>query len=609
MTSPRTPIPQPVPPGAVTRVPSFRSRSFFSRKSFSRRLLRAGLLLALSALATTRPIAAQEKPLPPPREFTPETKQVRDVLPALTLPEYVITGSDMIAFTEDRKSAATAPDSRDFTSRAGRGSRERRFLGTAPLRMPLRKPALTGSEEVLRVRAGYGSFATPLLEAWYADRYARGDAAAHMSYEKTGGHVADADRTDFQFDLAGGTYFPRTIHPLLASSRLQGDIAVESRTYGLYADKLPASASAFDFRREAFGLAAGVELRSRRNVMLEHSLRVSFDHYAVEERFALRDSMTIDTYQQLENRFGVDATATTRVRSQDLRIGFLAHLSGMRDDNPQRTAPLFVRGDAATVFPLGDATRLEAAAALYLYRGSDHAAQFRVYPSVMLRQRLDRDWSAFAGWQPTVIEQTLRGFLAVNPYLMLASNVRHTDAPLRFEVGAEFDDRQASSARVGISYLSTTSWPRYSLLPDPVRQQWELRYDGRADILTVHAGLLHAFSSGTRIQAGLDLRTSSLGASAGRIPYLPDFSVRTLLSHDFPFGLRLQPSIELVGEQEADGGALPAFMLLGFDIEYRLLPNFGLFLRFDNLLDQSWERWPGYRERPFFMMGGITAHF
>jgi hypothetical protein len=64
-----------------------------------------------------------------------------------------------------------------------------------------------------------------------------------------------------------------------------------------------------------------------------------------------------------------------------------------------------------------------------------------------------------------------------------------------------------------------------------------------------------------------------------------------------------------VGEQEADGGALPAWMLLGFDMEYRVIRNIGVFLRFENLLDQSWQRWPGYSERPFFMMGGLTAHF
>ncbi|MDX9758292.1 MAG: TonB-dependent receptor [Bacteroidota bacterium] len=571
-------------------------------------LLIVALLLTVS-LSGTDALLAQEKPVPPPRDFTPETKQVRDVLPALTLPEYVITGSDMIAFTEDRKTAATAPDSREFTARAGRGMRERRFFGTAPTRMPLRHSPLTGSAEVLRLRAGYGGFATPLLEGWYADRYARGDAAAHVFYEKTDGHVRYADRSDFVFDLAGGTYLPRHIHPLLASSRLQGDLAVEARSYGLYADKLPVTSPAFDFRRTAFGLAAGMDVISRRNAVLDHSLRLSVEHYAVEERFSLRDSLTLDAYEHIENRFGVDATAETRVLSREVSLGFSARLTGLSEDSPQRNAPLFLHADAATVFPLAEATRLETTAALYVFRGSDHAAQLRFYPSLTLRQRFGNDWSAYAGWQPTVIERSLRGFLRTNPYLMLASQVRHTDAPLRFELGAEFDDRQASSARVGLSFLSSTSWARFSLLPDPVRQQWELRYDDRATILTLHAALQHAFSTHTRIQAGMDLRTSALEESGGPVPYLPDYTLRTLLSHEFPFGLRLQPTVELVGEQKSDGGSLPAFLLLGFDVEYRLLRNLGLFLRFDNLLDQHWERWPGYRERPFFMMGGITAHF
>lgn len=570
---------------------------------------RAPALLLICVLTGVHPLLAQEKPLPPPREFAPETRQVRDVLPALTLPEYVITGTDMIAFTEDRKAAATAPDSREFTARAGRGTREDRFFDTAPTRMPLRTPLLTGSAEVLRVRAGYGSFATPLLEAWYGDRFARGDAAAHLSYEKTDGHVAYADRSDFLFDLAGGTYLPRNLHPLLASSRVQGDVAVEARTYGLYADKLPLATPMFDFRRSAFGFSAGMDLISRRNATLTHTLRLSIGHYAVEEEFSLRDSMRLDTYEHIENRVEVDATADTRIFSRDVSLGFLAHFTGMSETAPQRSAPLFLRGRAATAFSLGEATRLETAAALYLFHGSDQAMQLRLYPSLMLRQRFGSDWSAYAGWQPTVIERTFRGFLESNPYLMLASRLRHTDAPLRFEIGMEFDDRKASSARVGASYLSSTSWPRFTLLPDPVRQQWELQYDGRAHILTMHAALQHAFTPRTRILTALELRTSAVDENRGRVPYLPDYTARTLLSHEFSFGLKLQPSFELVGEQEADGGALPAYMLLGFDVEYRLLRNLGLFLRIDNLLDQRWERWPGYRERPFFMMGGITAHF
>ena len=474
--------------------------------------------------------------------------------------------------------------------------------------MPLRKPDLTGSAERLRLLVGMGTFSTPLFQAWYADRYPQGDAAAQMRYERSNGHVPHADYSDFHFDLRGGSYLPRDLHPLFSSSRVQGDVGVDVREYGLYADKMLRSDPTPDFRRKSFGLRMGADLLSRRNAVAEHTLRVSFSHFTMDETLGLRDSLTLDEYSQVENRFGIDATTRLPVFGQTVDAALNAHLHDLSEGLPGSVRPFFFQGSAATALPLDAATRLEAGAALILFRGSDHASQLRLYPTLLLRHALDADWSLFCGWVPEVRERTLEQFLALNPYLMLSSAVRHTDLPWRFTLGTEYDDRGHSSARVALEYLSSTSWPRFSLLPDPVRQQWELRYDGRASIIQMHADLAHHVGTDTRLQLGLDLRTSTMSGHQGRVPYLPDYEARVLLTHDFPFALQLRSTLQLVGEQEADGGALPAWLLLGLELEYRVFTNVGVFLRFDNLLDQDRQLWPGYRERPFFMMGGVTAH-
>lgn len=566
------------------------------------------LTLILQPILCTS-LTAQDKPIPPPRDFKPEAKDTRDVLPALTLPEYVITGSDMISFTEDRKADAAVPDSREFTARAGRGTREQRFFDTSPTRMPLRKSDLTGSEEVFRLRAGLGSYSTPMIDAWYADRYPLGDAVAHLGYERSNGHVAHADYSRLNFEFAGGTYLPRDLHPLFASSRMQADVRVEAQEYGLYADKLILYDPALDFRRNKFAFSMGADLISRRNTVLDHELRVSFSHFAVDEALAVRDTLALDEYSQIENIFAIEGGAAAPIAGRNVRFGLVMHVNDLSESSSGQLRPFFMSANASTVFPLGEHFQLDAAAALFLYRGSDHASQFRLYPSLLIRHQANADWSLYAGWLPEVREQTFRGLLRQNPYLMLASAVRHTDLPLRFEAGAEFDNRKKSSARFFLEYLSTTSWPRFSLLPDPVQQQWEMRYDGRANIFSMHAEVAHSFSAETRIQFTTVLRTSSIGENGGRLPYLPDYETRVLLRHEFPFDLSLQATGQLVGEQEADGGALTAWMLVGFELEYRVLRNLGVFLSFDNLLDQHWQRWPGYHERPFFMMAGVTAHF
>ncbi len=566
------------------------------------------LLLSLLIACIALPSAAQDKPRPPAREFTPETRQADDVLPALQLPEYVITGSDMISFTEDRKTALKWPDQNPFSARAGRGVREQRFFGTAPTRMPLRKAALNGSTEVFRVKAGAGTWSTPHLQAWYADRYTLGDLATHVLYERSEGHVPRADYSRFAFDLGGGTYLPRDLTPLLASSRLQGSFHADVHSYGLYADKLERTSPPLDFRRDVLSLDWQADLISRRNRVLDHSLTVFFRHTSAEEQLALLDTMDLDTYSGSENRMGIDGASRLHIGGLSVDIDAGLHVNELSETAEGSTRPFFTDAGAITRYQFNENTGLDLAARLYLYRGSDHAAQFRFYPTVLLRHRLGESWSMHGGYAPTVRERSFADFLRHNPYTMLASAIRHTDVPLRFEAGVSFDDRQRTSARVTASFSASQSWARFSLLPDPVRQQWELRYDGSSTVLDLRGDLAHAFSDNTRIQGNAVFRSTQNDVVDGDIPYLPTYEARVLLQHDFPFDLRLQSSILLAGEQRnAEEQALPGWLLLGLELEYRILDAVAIFLRFDNILDQKYERWDDYRERPFFMMGGVVV--
>lgn len=552
------------------------------------------------------PVLAQDKPQPPPRDFKPETKEAADVLPALLLPEYVITGSDLISFTEDRKESLDGPDSRAFTARAGRGTREQRFMDTAPTRMPLRKPDLTGSEHVFLTRLGYGGFATPHVQMLYGDRYRLGDAHASLLYESSDGHVARADYTRVNFAAGGGTYLPRTLAPLLASSRLQGSFRADIHDYGLYADRLPREMPAPEFRRNAMNIEANVGLLSRRNTVFDHELHLRFGHTVIDEELSLLDTMQIDEYSAAETRIALDGEAEFDYGGNPIRTSMFLHVNDLTERSDASTRPFFLGARGGAQHRLGESTTLDGALAFWLYRGSDHAAQFRLYPQLRLRHMLSDDWSLEAAYDPAVEERTFAGLLAQNPYLMLATQIRQTDIPLRFEAAASYDNRAATAARVGLRWSSSPAWPRFSLLPDPVRQQWQVLYSGQTSMTEVTAQFSHAFSHRTRLQADAVVRVTDNDEIDGSVPYLPSHEWRVLIGHRFPFDLQVQSTLQLIGErQTAGGGTLNGWLLLGLELEYRLLPNAALFLRFDNLLDQNYQVWDGYRARPFFAMGGI----
>jgi hypothetical protein len=565
-------------------------------------------ILALSAfLLLSVSLRAQDKPLPPAREFKPETRQAADVLPALQLPEYVITGSDLISFTEDRKDALVHPDSEGFTARAGRGTREQRFFDTAPTRMPLEKAVLSGSAEVFRLKAGAGTWATPHIQAWYADRYAQGDLASHVLYESSEGHVPRSEYTRFAFDVAGGTYLPRDLTPLLASSRLQGSFHANMHRYGLYADKLEQAVPPLDFRRDLLSLDWKGDLISRGNRVLDHALTLSFGHTGIDEQLAVLDTLDIDEYSGMENRFGLDGEARFDLGGYAVTGDLSIHVNDLSESFAGFARPFYMLTGARTRHDLNDNTWLEGGARVYLFRGSDQATQFRLYPTIVVRHAMGDDWTLHGGYLPVVHEQTLATLLRKNPYLMLASSIRHTDIPLRFEAGASYDNRSATSARIAASWSASPSYARFSLLPDPVRQQWELLYGGTSSILELTGDLAHAFTQRTRLQGSTVFRVSHNDVVDGAVPYLPAYEVRLLLQHDFPFDVSLQSTVQLAGDRDnSEGTTLPAWLLLGFELEYRVLQNVALFLRCDNVLDQSYEAWDDYRERPFFMMGGVV---
>jgi|GEM_PF-1431571 len=567
------------------------------------------VMLLTVLFAAPAVLRTQDKPLPPPRDFSPDAKRASDVLPALTLPEYVITGSDIISFTEDRKSELDEPDSQAFTVRAGRGEREQRFMSSTPTRVPLHLGNLLGSDERIRLKLGYGSFETPHAQIWYADRYALGDLALHAQYEATKGHVPRADAKLTTLSASGGSYFPASMTPLFASSRIEGSAHFSASTYGLYADKAQRSDPILDFRRKRNHIAAQTSLISRDNRVMDYDLSIFVARTVAEEHLSVRDTLPLQSYEQREQRIGLDFVSRHSFSGHEFRSRSAFHAGDMKDIADNAVRPFYIRSGVDTRYGSTSSLFFDGGVHMYLYRGNDHPTYFRFYPRLLLRTRLSDNYELFGGYEPEVLERTFDAMLTTNPFLMLSTPLRHTDIPLLIRTGVSYDNRSHSSGRLSIEYLATTSWPRFDLLSDPVRQQWELGYGALTSIFSMRLEMSHHFTSATRVHLSTLLRASHDNELDDRVPYLPGLEVRTLLTHTFPFGLELHTTAQLVGEQRANDADIPAWLLLALEAEYRPWKHVGIFLQLSNLLDHEYQQWTGYSERPFFLMSGVHIRF
>ncbi len=567
------------------------------------RLLAAALLCVMGSGL----VRAQDKPVPPPTDIRPETSTpVRKKLPGLNLPQYVITGADEIGFPPSAKEEAELLRPAGFAERAGRGDREARFGDVSPLRRPLDVAALDGLRKRLRVLAGFGRFSTPLIEAWYGDRYTLADIAAHLRYEQSDGHVDRADHTRFNIDLTGGTWLPTTAHPLLARSRLEGSVAVSHDTYGLYADKLPVTAPPLDLRRGLTTARWGASLASRGNSIAEHHAAVHLEHTVLHEDAALRDSADLGRFSREEHVLALAAGAQLHAWGQpvdaeiDLRLGMGTTTAG----NPNR--PFFGEISAASRFTLGASTDLEGGLHFWLMQGSRTTLSGRMYPRFTLTHHLDTEASLFAAWLPSVERMTLGGMLLRSPYLDATAELRHNDVPVRAQIGGAWDDRSRLAVRTWIDFSYATSWLRVDRGSDPLAQTFETAYAGGTSITALHVDGAYQIPGAGRLQGRLALRSARVAGEDVPLAYVPGVEVSTIYTHAFGFGLELGAQLTLEASRRDRDGDLPTLLLVSLHAEYAITPLFGVFARVHNLLDQRTEQWRGYSQRPIFIMGGLV---
>ena len=564
----------------------------------------ASLSLALLCLAALA--AAQEKPVPPPRDFEPDTeKKIPSQLP-IQLPNYVIVGSDLIRL-DAGKSEQPSPPSGQFTARLGVGQRESRFHEVAPLRRPLEPHPLAGNRHTLLARVGLGRFATPYAEAWLQNDFSTADLTAHLRFEHSDGHVPHADYSQFGFDLTAGSYIPKSASPLLARSRVQGAALFERHQYELFGKGSQTGFPDPAFERTIYRASYGVELLSRHNAVLDHDARVSVDHFILHETMSVDDGFPPDTDSQGEHSIGLEARASQTIAMIPLEASLRFSVAPMSSGGENVHNPFFFRIGLQSSYRLRNDLVLEGGLRFQLFRGTDGNTQGRLFPSAQLRYELDPFVRVFASAEAAVREKNLRTLFEQNPYTSLSAGVRHEIQPVHLRLGTEYDDRARLSARLYVDYTASTSYAYFQRMSARASKLWDVRYDDGTSVSALHGDISWRISHADQCIGQATFRGSHSDALAAAIPYLPDFEISGAYVHQCSLPLKLTATIRMTGSREADNGRLPLFLNAGAEAEYWWTEHIGAFASISNAINQRVDLWDGYPERPFFLMLGITG--
>ncbi len=568
-------------------------------------------LLILTLLACAAGVAAaQEKPVPPPKEFKPETAEAKKSLPSLNLPEYVITGADVIAFSGYSKEELAVADPASFSKRAGRGTRESWYGDPRPVKDLISPSEIYGNKYTSLLRVGFGSFSTPYLEAWYNNSFTKADINAHTVIEKSDGHVDDAGYSRFAFDINGGSWFPSNDAPLIARSRIEGKIAYRYHDYGLYANAIPLSEKQFEFDRTTNELDFGVGLVSRENALFDYSARLFGEHTSMDDRLSVHAADTaLFDFDAQEFTIGTNISVATQAGELPLRGTLLAAVSDAGSTPGSEDTPGFFQLRGESEYWFRPDLMLRFGAMLFSLANSDGTGSTSAYPTLYGEYYFDNEMRVFLGYTPSVDRNSIRRLIGINPYLTVCPVVRHQETPVAFQLGLAYDVRKGLALSAYVDYRETDNYPAFVRLPQPLNQQWDVDYSGTSKIFSLHAETEVRVSNVATAAGEFIVRSSENSLTGASVVYLPNYEFSFVYTHRFPFGLRLLGSLKVLGDRRADEEDLGTLLYIGGEAQYWIIENVGAFLRVSNIIDQTYQLWQGYDQAPLFLMAGIQARF
>ncbi len=217
-----------------------------------------------------------------------------------------------------------------------------------------------------------------------------------------------------------------------------------------------------------------------------------------------------------------------------------------------------------------------------------------------------------AGWLSTLRQNTYQYLSGINPYLSNLYTIQQTRTT---EVFGEVK----SNISKNLSFSGRVSWWQYDNLPlfvnDTVTdgKQFNILYDGKVNALSLQASIryqiAHSFTLGAYGQWN-----NFHGNSFTRVWHTPavkfgiDFAFSPIKNLTITSDLMVMDGIYALTDNN-NSVKLNTIVDLSADIDYQLIERLGIFAKFNNLLNNQYQRWYGYDVYGLNVYGGIKFNF
>lgn len=455
------------------------------------------------------------------------------------------------------------------------------------------------------IKAGYGNFASPLLEARFmateVDQFNFSAVLNHQSFGK--GPVAD-EQSQESHTHAGidGSYFSDMVE-------IFGGLDWNQDKYSFYGVD-PVTFEDPDYLTpdnvfNRFSIRAGVR-------DIEKTGPITY-----EAQLGFRTFQ--DSYAALENEFSLQAKGKYRVNEDwraDLGISYFGttpeNVDYMENRNyfSIRPAVSYRYGDFDFIAGINIVSENDSI--------EDKSSDFRIFPNLQASYQFADEFGFFAEFSGDVDRKTYQSFVLENPWLGPTNRLLNTVNNYHIEAGI-----QGQFSEI-FNYRGSVNFDRYNQLYffvnsplDP--SQFQLIYDDKSTIISIQGELSLQLSEVYRLGSSLNLYQYSLNTleEAWHRP-IWEFSINNQVK---PIdALLIQANLNLMGGIKAPSvlsaeDAPTPFTTLKSIADVQLMADFSItdrlsiFAQGNNLLNGLNTRWLNYPVRGVQLVGGLSFKF
>lgn len=281
-------------------------------------------------------------------------------------------------------------------------------------------------------------------------------------------------------------------------------------------------------------------------------------------------------------------------------------LSG-RDDNWST-----VSGGLSYRRTLSFNTTVDIAANVYFADNEIEGSDFYILPDITLSHWLSEKLKASIMAKGNVFALSNQEHHQTNRFLNTALDIKHTRT-LEGTARIDYELQKGTVVKGGISYLDAKDYAHYLRTGLQGNSGFFEAFYGDVNFVSGFVGFTHYLvPERFWIDVEATLQNRELDSSdfpqLDEVPFMENLRSKASLSYDTgkKFSARLWANLSSSRFSPQTQNDLDGFFLLGLRTDFAITDGIGIYAKTENLLNQEYQIWRGYEERPVQFYGGIT---